>query len=252
MRHDEDTLGLDAADLERIGGILAELGESDLELLAPPDDLWGRIEAAVTSMPARRAPARTTPAPLVVEYRIDATDVVTDVGGGWADFARSNGAADLAVPDTERELWSYFGRSEFTDLWQTLVQRVREVRRPAHVPFRCDAPDARRWFEMTITPEPAGAVHFVSALVFEERRTPVALLDMHAARDLDEPPIPICSWCGRGQSDGAWQDLEELVRAERLLEQSSMPPIVHGICEACRDEMSAELLVPDAVGTEPG
>ncbi|MDH3706532.1 MAG: hypothetical protein OES57_10735, partial [Acidimicrobiia bacterium] len=73
----------------------------------------------------------------------------------------------------------------------------------------------------------------------------------HLERDADARPIPLCSWCGRGQHADAWLDIEDLVRAGRLLERTSMPPISYGICATCRDEMSAELLVPRAAGESP-
>jgi hypothetical protein len=251
MRHDDEDFDLDAVDVARIRGILAELGDSDFELLDPPAAIWEGIEASVTSMPARRPPARTTPSPLVVEYVIDAGDVLTDVGAGWAEFANANGAPELAGPASDRVLWTYFDQPEITEMWQLLVHRVRILQRGARVPFRCDAPHARRWFEMTVSPAPEGSVHFRSALVFEETRPPVALLDPLAPRDAEAQPVPLCSWCGRGQHGARWFDIEELLRAGRLLERVSMPPISHGICGACRDEMAAEVLVPDRAGNRP-
>ena len=104
---------------------------------------------------------------------------------------------------------------------------------------------------MTITPEPGGRVHFRSVLAFEETRSPMALLDAHSERDRDAEPVPLCSWCGRGQRGSDWLDIEELVQAARLLERVSMPPISYGICGSCREEMSAELLVRSTVGDAP-
>lgn len=260
MQQDEDDVGIDAADMERIRRIMSELEESDFELLDPPAEIWQGIEASITSKRAtakrnpdenpREAPSRDAPSLMVIEYRIDARDILTDVGQGWADFARDNDAPELAAPATDRILWSYIDRDEIRELWQLLVQRVRTLQMEARVPFRCDAPHARRWLDMTITPEPDDGVHFRSVLVFEESRPPVALLDPHSERDADAQPVPLCGWCGRGQHGSRWLDIEELVQAGRLLERASMPPISHGICAACRDEMSADLLVP-GVASEP-
>lgn len=251
MQRDAEDLGIDAADEDHIRRIMSELDGSDLELLDPPAEIWEGIEASAASMRARQPPPGTTPAPFVVEYRIDGRDVLTGVGGGWADFARQNQAPELAVPASDRTLWSYIDRPEIAELWQLLVHRVRDMQRTARVPFRCDAPDARRWFEMTVVPEPDGGVRFRSALVFEEPRPAVALLDPDAARDADAQPIPICSWCGRGQHGTHWFDIEELLQVGRLLELASLPPISYGICAACRQEMAGELLVPARVGEPP-
>ena len=77
---------------------------------------------------------------MVVEYWIDANDVVTDVGQSWAHFAYDNDAPELAVPAPDRTLWTYFDNDETRELWQLLVERVRASQKGAHVPLRCDAP----------------------------------------------------------------------------------------------------------------
>jgi hypothetical protein len=251
MQRDPDDTGVDAAVTGRIRSILSQVEESDFERVDPPAELWERIEASIAADPAmspREPPSREFPASTVVEYRIDANDVVTDVGQSWADFARNNDAPELAVPASDRSLWTYFGSGEIRELWQILVERVRALQKGTEVPLRCDAPDARRWFDMTITPEPNGGVHFRCVLVFEEARPPVSLLDTHSERDDGVRPVPLCSWCARGQHGSRWLEIEELVRAARLLEQGPMPPISHGVCASCRDEMSAALLVPGGLG----
>ena len=245
MSRDGNDSDIDAAAVDRIGRVLADLDESDFALVDPPAAVWEGIEASIPS--PKDPPARELRSPMVVEYRIDAGDVVTDVGPGWAEFARDNGAPELVVPASDRTIWSYFDRDKVRELWQLLVQRVRALQAEARVPLRCDAPHARRWFEMTLTPAPDGMVHFRSLLVFEESRSPVELLDERTERDAGAEPIPLCSWCGRGQHGSRWLNIEELVREGRLLERDAMPPVSYGICTACRDDMSAELLVPGRV-----
>jgi hypothetical protein len=257
MQRDNDELSADAAVADRIRRILSQVEESDFERVDPPPDLWDLIEASVTSDPAmsprgpgalpKEPPSRDINASTVVDYWIDADDVVTDVGQSWAAFAHDNDAPELAVP-ADRTLWAYFDNDAIRELWQLLVERVRALQKRAHVPLRCDAPHARRWFDMTITPESNGRVHFRSVLAFDEARPPVSLLDTNSERDEGLPPVPLCSWCGRGQHGSLWLDIEELVQAARLLERASMPPISHGICASCRDEMAADLLVPSVVG----
>jgi len=258
VSRDEEDAGVDAAVTDRIVWALSRVEESDFERVDPPADLWERIEASITTDPAmspRQPLSREFPASTVVEYSIDANDIVTDVGRDWADFARDNDAPELVVPAPDRSLWTYFespvgplGSDGIRDLWWLLIERVRLLRRGAEVPFRCDAPHARRWFDLTITPEANGRVHFRSVLVFEQARAPVALLDLHSERDHGLPPVLVCGWCGQGRHGSLWIDIEELVVAARLLERESMPPISHGICASCREAMAAELLVPGRPG----
>lgn len=251
MPRDTDDAAVDASVTDRIRSILSDLEEADFERVDPPDDLWERIEVSLFSgsiLPPREPPSRQLPARMVVEYLIDAHDVVIDVGQSWGDFARDNDAPELVVPPSDRTLWTYFQGDEITELWRLLVERARALQGGAEVPFRCDAPDVRRWFEMSVTPEPHGRVHFRCVLVFEEARSSISLLDTRSERDVNLRPVPVCSWCGRGRHGSRWLEVEELVRAARLLERASMPPISYGICESCREEMSAERLVPGRHG----
>ncbi len=251
MSRDEGDAAADGAVTDRMRLIISQLEDADFERFDPPEGLWERIESSITSgatRPPREPPSRESAAGMVVEYCIDANDVVVDVGQSWTEFASDNDAPELAVLPSGRVLWTYFDSDEVRDLWRLVVERVRRSERGAEVPLRCDAPDARRWFEMTITPEANGRVRFRCALVFEEARPRVLLLDPRSERDVQLQSVPLCGWCGRGQHGSRWLDVEELVRVARLLESMSIPPISYGICASCRDEMSAELLVPGEVG----
>ena len=111
------------------------------------------------------------------------------------------------------------------------------------VPFRCDGPSARRWFDMTVTPLADGAVAFRSELVMEMPRPELAVLHRASHRDLDAAKVEICSWCNQGNDEGHWRPVEELLARTRLLEQDPPPPVSHGICEHCVQQMSKQLLV---------
>lgn len=240
--------GIEDPGTDRVGLILSELDDADFDRVDPPAEIWERIEASIrmggTASP--KVAPREVVTGTVVEYWIDADDVVIDVGERWAEFARENGAPDLATRPSRRTLWSSFEGDEVRELWQLVVERARRLQARVEVPLRCDASDARRWFRMEITPEADGRVHFRCELVFEEARPPVALLDVHSERDVGLEPVALCSWCGQGRHGARWLDVEELVAAARLLERTAVPAISYGICGTCRDEMSAELLVAGA------
>lgn len=246
--HPDHAHELDGVEFDALRAILDDLDASDLQLAAPPPAIWQSIEATSVSESERRAPARTRVPATIVEYSIDEHDVVVGVGGQWADFATDNGAADLVTPSADRTLWSYFDQPEVRELWQMVVTHVRTHGALTRLPFRCDAPTARRWFEMTVEPGFDGGVHFRSELVFEEERAPIALLDAAVERDPDAEPTTVCTWCSRvGDHGVTWVDIDELLRSERLLERAALPPIVWAFCEPCRDDMTAELLVAGGI-----
>ena len=245
-----DGVGEDEGAEARIDAILRSIDPTDVDGLEPPDEIWAGIEATLAderrSAP-RRSPTRDAEPRLTIEYRIDADDVVL-AGDGWAEAARADAVPELAIPAPGRTLWSHMAEGETRDLWQLLTARVRERRTSVTIPFRCDGPSARRWFEMTVSPEADGSIAFRSDLVFAESRDTIALLELDIDRDPTVLPVLLCAWCGRGEVDGAWVELEELVRARRLLEVHAVPSIDTGVCGDCRDEMRAELgtLVTDA------
>lgn len=232
-----DDLGIGPAVTARLASVISRIDGVDSERLDAPDWLWDRIAASMAAEPAGGPPGSGS----VVEYSIDADDCVMDVDRDWAAFARDNGAPELVELQPARTLWSYFDGDEVRDLWRVLVERVRANQAPARVPLRCDAPHMRRWFEMTLTPEPNGVVRFRSALVFEEERDSVSFLGPQTERDAEASPVAVCSWCGHGHNGDRWVEIEDLVGELRLLE-AQMPSISYGICPACRDLMSADLL----------
>lgn len=238
MRRESDDAEHDMSQVARVERVLGRIEPADAEREHPPADLWGRIAASLAGDPAIDSSGAGT----VVEYWIDAEDEVMVVGADWSTFARDNQAAELAGTTPDRTLWSYFDSDEVRDLWRLLVERVRAKQSTAQVPLRCDAARVRRWFEMTVTPLPDGAVHFRCTLVFEEPRPAVDLLDTFGRRDPDAPAVPVCSWCGDAHDGDGWRPVEDVVRALRLLEQELLPPIRHGVCPRCRDQMSANLV----------
>lgn len=207
-----------------------------------------QIQAVASPRGGEAAGGQARPPRVVVEYAIDADDVVTAVDHGWTEFARANDAPELAGLAPDRTLWSYIEGDEVRDLWQLLIERVRVEQSSAHVSFRCDSPRRRRWFNMAITPRPDNAVRFRSVLVFEQPRPVVTLLQRHVERDRVAAAVLVCNWCGRGHDGAGWLDLEDLVRESGFTEETPMPSVIHGICPTCRDLMSGELLVPGSTG----
>ena len=102
---------------------------------------------------------------------------------------------------------------------------------------------------MTVTPEDAGRVRFRSALVFEDARPGVEMLARGALRDEAAAPVEICDWCARGDDGSRWVTVDQLVLENRLLEESPVPPLRHGICGDCSETMAAEVERVRAAGT---
>ncbi|MGZ4692136.1 MAG: PAS domain S-box protein [Acidimicrobiales bacterium] len=175
-----------------------------------------------------------------IEYCIDDDDVLVGVGGGWAAFASENDGADLAEPMLGRSLWSSVDGLEVQAIWQLLVARVRSAGVEVRVPFRCDAPTMRRWFEMRIIPEPGGVVRFRSTLDHVEPRLHVTLSLAASGHETSARPLEVCCGCERVREGRDWLEIEDVVAHLRLLGEQPAPTIARRICPACEQLMMAE------------
>lgn len=169
------------------------------------------------------------------EYVVDDRDRIVSVNPAWSAFARENGAADLAEGATlGRPLWEFISGHEVRNLYRALLVRVRSIGLAADIPFRCDAPDERRFMHLTVsTVDPVlhpGWLAFSARLERSESRDWIALLAsrrLSAAVEL-QATLQMCSWCKRAMC-GDWLDLEVAMEKCALL-LAALPPISHGIC----------------------
>lgn len=172
-----------------------------------------------------------------IAYRLDADDRVTVLGSEWAEFALDNAAPELATAE-KILLWESIADTSSRLLWQSLVARVRETGVTLEIPYRCDAPSARRWFRMRVTRGERATVLFESFLVREEPRETVRLIDPHSRREDTAAPVTVCSWCARALAGTEWVDIEHAVSRLGLLAVETPPPLSHGICPACFKRVS--------------
>ena len=183
---------------------------------------------------------------MIVEYRIDALDVLVEAGQGWATYAHANHGPELVPPPLGRSLWSFMAGDEVTEVWRQLVRRARSGPVAPRVRVRCDAPAERRWFDITLTADEDAAVRFRSVLIGEQARPVVPLVDLVARRDPDAPLVAVCSWCARFRSVRGWIPVEDFVADHDLLERSTLPGMSHTICPSCEARVFGDLGQADA------
>ncbi len=153
------------------------------------------------------------------------------------DFALENQGRSV-MPDRVlgRELWTCVTDQTVREVYHRLLKRAR-AGYPVEFSYRCDAPDWRRTFGMSIRGLPRGEVEFVSTLLHAEAREPVRLLEPGHVRD-EARVVRICSWCEKAaRPDNRWVPVEEAVAAQHLLEGEKLPQVTHGICQECMDRM---------------
>lgn len=180
------------------------------------------------------------PHALTLNYRIDAEDRVIEVNQAWCDFAEDNDG-EAVMPDKVigRPLWDFVSGQGIAELYWQMVRRAR-AGHPVAFAYRCDAPEWRRLFHMTVQAHADNTVEFRSELEREERRPMVRLLDCKQPRD--ERWTRVCSWCQNvAVTDESWVPVEEAVARLNLLADDTLPKLTHGICPKCQAGMMAKL-----------
>lgn len=168
----------------------------------------------------------------MVVYRVDAGNQLTWVNDAWENFALENGGeAVLTKRIIGRNLLVAISGLEVRSIYMAILVRVRNGN-TVQFDYRCDSPEKRRKFAMTVRPLARGGVEFESALLHEEVRPAVAFLDSQATRL--PSMVQICSWCQNiAVAEGQWLPVEEAVAELHLMEAEKFPGIYHGICDEC-------------------
>lgn len=170
-----------------------------------------------------------------VVWQVDAHDRIVGVNEAYRQFAIANDAPDLAERTVGRSLWDFITGDEVAHIYERLLASVRRRGKAIVVPYRCDAPHARRSLLMRITPFKDGMIVFRSVVQREESREAVPLLQPGAARC--EEFLRMCSWCNKMYVQDHWREVEAAVRILGLLSRTELPLISHGMCPKCAESI---------------
>jgi hypothetical protein len=168
------------------------------------------------------------------EYDIDDQDIIQNVSRNWWSFANNNDGYNLKLEAVVGHLlWDFISGAEARHYYGLLFQKVRRDRCSISLPFRCDAPDCRRYMQLSIHPGESDSLQFVSELMREVPRPPVALLDQCLMRGKDF--VTLCAWCKRVHCEcDQWLEAEAAMEQLNLQDQSTLPNIRNGLCGTCR------------------
>lgn len=189
------------------------------------------------SLPKRRSATRKSKAGPAragtVVYRLDREDRFVATNAAWDDFARENGAPELAGSEVNGSpLWLFVAGMETAMIYRKIFARVREDGVRVRLPFCCDSPDLRRYMRMEIRPWKGGGLEIACRLLRVKKRRRMPILD--AERPHTRQMIRMCSWCLRVEEPATrWSVLETYARKSRIMECERVPRISHGICPRC-------------------
>lgn len=175
-------------------------------------------------------------------YIIDKQNLIVSLSGNWLSFARENQAEESCRPDRvlHEPIWKFIDGEETSYLYQLCLAKIRSQQRPMILPFRCDAPDQRRYLELQMTPLAQEQIEFSSRILRVEVRERVKLLEPDAPRA--ETFIKMCSMCKKIKiAEKIWLEVEEAVATLGLFGEEPLPRITHGCCPPCYEIAMAEI-----------
>jgi hypothetical protein len=171
----------------------------------------------------------------VIIYWVDTSNRIVKVNQAWHELALLNQVDHLREKIVlGMPLWGFIRGREMQYLFEVMLDKVRQGLGPIVFPFRCDAPDRRRFMEQTIKKAGDGLVEVSSRLLKEELREPIALLAEENLGERSSQMIYCCGWCKKFElSAGQWVEAEHVMKELDLCAGASLPRISHGACPDC-------------------
>lgn len=165
-----------------------------------------------------------------VTYLVDRHARILCIGGDWLDFAQEN-ATDLAEPGSliGTRLSGHVAGRETQQALDRIFLHALETQRSFRMPYRCDAPHARRDWFMTVTPI-ADARFLVTHDQIDERS-----MALPAGPSRHDPGAAgcKCSFCCSVLEGVRWVDPEDSLR-------DPLPAVRYVVCPDCRALVEAE------------
>ena len=179
-------------------------------------------------------------------YELDREDRITAVSPAWDEFAFENDTPSATAEHViGRDIYSCVDGSPTRSLLQLIFDRIRSSGRAVELPFRCDAPEVRRFMTFTGEPTRDGGLLVRTRLLAEAERASLRFVGGESTGG--RGPIRQCSWCNRfAVRPGHWVEAETAAEQLGLFLDGTVPVISHGLCPGCRTGVMGELSASDA------
>jgi hypothetical protein len=188
---------------------------------------------------------------MLTAYTVDREDVITEVNDSWDGFALANGgAAACAAHIVGARLFDSITGDAARMFMTAILMRVRVSGQAETVPYRCDSDTERRYYTMTLSPLPEGAVQVIHDL--DRQETGDVSVRIRPA-EIGALGVLRCSICCRLKLSEGWVDPFDGTGNQTWR-------VVHTVCPDCRDlpmkrlrarREAAKGLMGDAGATNP-
>ncbi|MFO7604503.1 MAG: PAS domain-containing protein [Gammaproteobacteria bacterium] len=176
-----------------------------------------------------------------ITYHLDPQGNIVYVDEAWDAMAeQQQGSFPSTAVILGRNIFDFISDESCRHIYQSLIDQVQQKAQSLSFPFRCDAPETRRFMEMEIFPVAGGITGFKSCIINEEPRLPVALLEPDAEKS--DALLVICSWCMKVKVDAEhWLEMEQAIEHLAIFDVHPLPQLSHGICPGCYAAMTRDL-----------
>ncbi len=187
---------------------------------------------------------------MAVEYWIDTGNRLLRFNDDWRVFAIENGAPELAsTAILGQPLASFCSDPTTAEIWAQFLARAR-TGADVRVRIRCDAPERRRWLELSLLVD-GTSIRVVSSLLSEEPRPRSAVLEAH--RSHVTGALECCSWCKRWRSAAPgwrWRTWSRPSTSSRRTPPCYLAPATESaipVEQTLRDNSRASVVFPKSV-----
>lgn len=170
---------------------------------------------------------------LIVTYRVDAKDRIEAVGGGWDRFAEENGAEELSQGAVLGLQLRSFLSGDVTRMYvDSMLSKARRTGQAFSLNYRCDSPERKRIFEMTLE-ACEGSVLSTHRLLCESALTLPLFSNGDSLPSDDAPVLRRCSICNRlSTRDGEYIEPEDWPADEQRHLK-----VIHNVCKPCQSRV---------------
>lgn len=172
--------------------------------------------------------------PCHITYVLDHRNRIEHVAGDWSSFADANDGRAIRehTQVVGRNVMDFLAGSETRSVYEQVFDKVRLTEKQVDIPFRCDAPDMRRYMRLEVYPLPHHALRIDSVELNASERPPFAALNRRSSRN--SKAIQICSVCRRVCTEHQkWVEPEEFMQDQGLFIVSRHPNLVERVCHDC-------------------
>lgn len=176
------------------------------------------------------------PKVIVVEYRLDECNRITEVNEAWRRFAIDNGGGSLLAENVIGRPLHEFISGDITRMFvSALLQATRLTGQTRTVHYRCDSAETKRYMAMDIVP--ISATHLISRhRVLRELKLAVST-SFTAQKAGQKTLIKRCSMCNRVTRNGAPPMEPEHAGKLGWLNRADDTLVIYFVCRECKERV---------------